>query len=202
MPFPAVRRPGFPAVGTWSQCHGRFPGPFTQPKRLQLMMLAANRDHLIRRWAYWKTVPTPKLKLFRESNDHFEEAGEWIRASISYNVATSSLKQITLHIGQQCWMSSQQNFVSFSTRSLKFQTNTPLEHKKWQKPPTVQQKKKAHHFKKTLRAGWVNGDATRVFSFHRSLWRFGGLGSLFVQQIFPPRLLWSIGSIWQPGFFS
>lgn len=54
-----VRRPGFPAVGTWSQCHGRFPGPFTQPERLQLMMLAEHRDDPIRRWAYWKTVPTP-----------------------------------------------------------------------------------------------------------------------------------------------
>ena len=54
--FPAVRQPGFPAVGMWSQCRGRCQEPVTQLEGLQLMMLAAIRDHPIRRWAYRKTV--------------------------------------------------------------------------------------------------------------------------------------------------
>ena len=96
-------------------------------------------------------------------------------------------------------MSSQQSFVSFSAQPLKSKI---FKHKEWQKTPTVQQTRRPTISKNPQGAVWLNEDATRVCSFHWSLWRLGGLGSLFVQQISsPPRLLWSIGSIWQPVFF-
>ncbi len=68
-------------------------------------------------------------------------------------------------------------------------------------------KKKSHHPTKIPLRGWVGemGMLQEVCSFHWILWaswRFGIFGGSTHFFTPPPRLLWSIGSIWQPGWFS